>query len=79
MGQVGLDHMIGGTMSGHGDQQGRPGPTALPPGSPCAGRRDSAMRLLASGIPLSLLMDLATPGGPHSREILAVEGAPTQT
>lgn len=32
------------------------------------------MHLLASGVPISLIMDLAAPGGPHSQEILAVEG-----
>jgi hypothetical protein len=32
------------------------------------------MHLLACGVPLSLIMDLAIPGGPHSQEILDVEG-----
>jgi hypothetical protein len=34
------------------------------------------MHLLASGVPLSLIMDLAVPGGPRSQEILLVEGCP---
>lgn len=33
-----------------------------------------AMRLLGSGVPLSLLLDLAM--GPHSRELLDVERSP---
>jgi hypothetical protein len=34
------------------------------------------MHLLASGVPLSLIMDLAAPGGPPSQEILLIEGCP---
>ena len=34
------------------------------------------MHLLESGIPLSLLIDLASPGGPDSRAINAVERPP---
>lgn len=33
------------------------------------------MDLLRAHVPLSLLIDLAYPDGPHSREILAVETA----
>jgi hypothetical protein len=47
-----------------------------PATGPSADRPASAMRLLACGVPLSLIMDLATPGGPRSREILTVEGHP---
>jgi hypothetical protein len=36
--------------------------------------RSTAMHLLACGVPLSLIMDLAVPGGPPSREIMTVEG-----
>ncbi|HTR69015.1 MAG TPA: hypothetical protein VMH41_02155 [Mycobacteriales bacterium] len=32
-----------------------------------------AMRLLTAGVPLSLLLDLAVPGGPDSTAILADE------
>ncbi|MGL4172823.1 MAG: hypothetical protein ACRCTR_01930 [Actinomycetota bacterium] len=35
-------------------------------------------RLLAAHIPLSLLMDLASPTGPASGEIFTMEGAPEQ-
>jgi hypothetical protein len=34
---------------------------------------DSAWRLLTSGVPLSLLMDLCSPLGPDSRGIVARE------
>ena len=42
------------------------------PGAP----DDALMDLLADGIPISLIMDLAMPAGPHSRELLEAEGAP---
>jgi len=32
------------------------------------------MQLLAEGLPLSLLLDLADPAGPHSADLLAHEG-----
>ena len=34
---------------------------------------DRVMDLLRSGVPLSLLLDLVDPTGPHSDEILVVE------
>lgn len=34
-----------------------------------------AMRLLATGVPLSLLLDLVSPGGPDSERIAAIERA----
>ena len=34
------------------------------------------MHLLHEGVPLALIADLATPGGPDSPEILAEEGLP---
>jgi hypothetical protein len=34
--------------------------------------------LLEEQVPLSLIMDLAAPGGPHSQEILDAEGVPEQ-
>jgi hypothetical protein len=34
-----------------------------------------AMRLLAAGVPLSLLLDLACPSGPDSERIAATERA----
>lgn len=34
------------------------------------------MDLLRAGVPLSLLLDLAEPEGPHSRELLEHETAP---
>lgn len=36
----------------------------------------SAMELLADGIPLTLLLDLAEPNGPNSQAINAVERPP---
>jgi hypothetical protein len=36
--------------------------------------RDHPMRLLAAGVPLSLLLDLASPTGPDSTLIAATEG-----
>jgi hypothetical protein len=35
------------------------------------------MQLLARGVPVTLLLDLADPAGPDSRAILAAEPAPT--
>lgn len=32
--------------------------------------------LLAGHVPISLIMDLAMPAGPHSRELLESEGSP---
>lgn len=32
--------------------------------------------LLAGRVPISLIMDLAMPAGPHSRELLEAEGSP---
>ena len=37
------------------------------------------MDLLQEHVPLALLCDLSTPEGPHSAEILAEEGQPTDT
>jgi hypothetical protein len=37
------------------------------------------MELLQEHVPLVLLCDLSTPEGPHSAEILAEEGQPTDT
>ncbi len=37
------------------------------------------MDLLQEHVPLALLLDLSEPGGPHSAEILAEEGQPTDT
>ena len=34
------------------------------------------MNLLAEHVPLSLILDMAVPAGPHSGEILQAEGAP---
>ncbi|MFB9378565.1 hypothetical protein ACFFKU_07020 [Kineococcus gynurae] len=34
--------------------------------------------MLSEHIPLSLIMDLAAPDGPHSAELLASEGLPTE-
>jgi len=34
---------------------------------------DRTCALLAAHVPISLLLDLADPGGPHSRELLADE------
>ena len=37
------------------------------------------MDLLQEHVPLALICDLSTPEGPHSAEILAKEGQPTDT
>lgn len=34
--------------------------------------------LLAGRVPITLIMDLAMPSGPHSAELLEAEGLPTQ-
>jgi hypothetical protein len=34
------------------------------------------LELLAGRVPISLIMDLAMPAGPHSRELLEAEGSP---
>jgi hypothetical protein len=36
---------------------------------------DPVMGLLRASLPLSLIMDLVMPAGPHSRELLATEPA----
>jgi hypothetical protein len=33
------------------------------------------MELLRQGIPITLLLDLADPGGPHSRDLYVLEGS----
>jgi hypothetical protein len=38
---------------------------------------DHPMRLLAAGVPLSLLLDLASPRGPDSERIAAIERSVT--
>jgi hypothetical protein len=40
-------------------------------------RADHPMRLLAAGVPLSLLLDLASPTGPDSERIAATERSVT--
>jgi hypothetical protein len=47
----------------------RQGPTA-------ADGEDQLKCFLAGRVPISLIMDLAMPGGPHSRELLDDEGLP---
>ena len=39
---------------------------------------DYVKELLGEHVPLSLIVDLAEPGGPDSEDILAAEGAPAQ-
>jgi len=39
-----------------------------------ARRGVDVMELLAQGVPLTLLMDLVDPAGPHSDELYVVEG-----
>jgi hypothetical protein len=36
---------------------------------------DTVMELLGASLPLSLIMDLVMPAGPHSRELLTAEPA----
>ena len=40
---------------------------------PNSGEPAVAMRLLAAGVPLSLLLDLISPDGPDSERIAAIE------
>lgn len=40
--------------------------------------QEEVMDLLADHVPLSLLMDLAMPAGPHSRDLLHTEGLPAE-
>ncbi len=46
--------------------------------SDTAGAADHVKELLEEHVPLSLIMDLTAPDGPHSRDILDAEGAPEQ-
>ena len=39
---------------------------------------EQVKELLEEHVPLSLIMDLTAPGGPHSQDILDAEGAPEQ-
>ncbi|MGN6303129.1 MAG: hypothetical protein ACTHN8_18775 [Angustibacter sp.] len=39
---------------------------------------EATKELLEEHVPLSLIMDLTAPDGPHSKEILDAEGAPEQ-
>jgi len=50
------------------------GPDAATPGP--ADPAAAVMRLLAEGVPLTLLADLAAPDGPASQVILETEGLP---
>jgi len=40
-----------------------------------SGRATDVMELLRQGVPLTLLMDLVDPYGPHSSELYIVEGS----
>ncbi|WP_432544008.1 hypothetical protein [Kineococcus sp. SYSU DK002] len=45
--------------------------------TPSAGSAvEPVMEMLSEHIPLSLIMDMASPDGPHSAELLAAEGLP---
>lgn len=37
---------------------------------------EAVMEMLADRVPISLIMDLAMPAGPHSQELLDEEGEP---
>jgi hypothetical protein len=39
---------------------------------------DQVKELLGEHVPLSLIMDLSSPDGPHSEQILADEGTPDE-
>jgi len=39
---------------------------------------EPVMEMLSEHIPLSLLIDMASPDGPHSAELLESEGLPTE-
>ncbi|GAB7193313.1 hypothetical protein NUM3379_40220 [Kineococcus sp. NUM-3379] len=39
---------------------------------------EPALSMLQDHIPLSLIMDMVAPDGPHSRELLETEGLPEQ-
>jgi hypothetical protein len=47
----------------------------LPTPISSAGPEDPVMELLGASLPLSLIMDLVMPAGPHSRELLSTEPA----
>ncbi len=49
-------------------------PTA---GAPEPAQDDPVMGLLGAHLPLSLIMDLVMPAGPHSRDLLVAEPADT--
>ena len=40
---------------------------------------EQLIEMLAEHVPISLIMDLAVPAGPNSRDILDTEGAPDGT
>jgi hypothetical protein len=56
-----------------GDQVPAPGEDT--PEAP-DGATEEMLHLLHEGVPLALLADLASPGGPHSPDILQDEGLP---
>jgi hypothetical protein len=56
------------------DEQDRPDDAAATPDDGA----EHTKELLEEHVPLSLIMDLTAPDGPHSREILDAEGAPAQ-
>ena len=70
---------MGGRKPGSSDRTPSTGPD-LCPGPDLASQacRECLLLadLLAKGVPVSLIMDLAMPGGPHSRELLVTEGLP---
>ncbi|HEX8497568.1 MAG TPA: hypothetical protein VF661_10275 [Actinomycetales bacterium] len=55
-----------------------PNPTHQPEGTDTA-EGEQVMGMLGTHVPLSLIMDLAAPAGPHSQEILDSEGQPETT
>ena len=58
------------------DATPRPETVTEPPDARGRAEVQPARELLAQHVPLALLVDLATPGGPDSREICAAEGCP---
>jgi len=54
-----------------------PPPKPTEPNAPAGG--EQVMEMLGTHVPISLIMDLAAPAGPHSQEILDSEGQPETT
>ena len=66
------DASSAGNYDGSTESSDEAAPTPVLVGS---AKHETVMDLLAGHVPLSLIMDLAMPAGPHSRELLHDEGS----